>query len=269
MLSGISTAQLFTYIMGAILLIAGLSNLGDYFAIRRKGSVLKGRVLKSIHKEQRDDKENLIQYCYELTVRYEEGRKLKDSVIRSDVQYIEGDELSLVRGNRGLSIYNGGGNSPIAGFAILLAGICVVIEPKLVSVFGDKTASIDMGIVLIALSLALFSTWYKDHLRKWEKLEGKIQDVLLFQTDKDKRHLVAHKNYYPVIAYESDGVIRDFIGKNQSSMKTAFKIGKEVSLYRDCETGAIVQNKTHIAVVIAAALMFAFAAYGIVGTCFM
>ena len=269
MLGGISTAQLFTYLLGAILLIAGLSNLGDYFAIRRKGSVYKGKVTKSIHKELRDDKGNLIQYYHELHVRYEEGRKLKESIIKSDVQYLEGEEVSIIIGNKGPAIYLNGGNSPVAGLSILAAGICVAAEPKLVQMMGEKAASYDMGIVLMALSIALFSTWYKDHSRKWERLNGRIKDVLLFQTDKDKRHLVAAKSWYPVIAYESGGVTRDFIGKNQSSMKAAFKIGKEIPVYRDTESGVIVQNRTGIVVAAASAAMFALAVYGIIGTLLM
>ncbi|MCR4743967.1 MAG: hypothetical protein K5894_01910 [Lachnospiraceae bacterium] len=269
MLSGMSTAVLFTYLLGAILLIAGISNLGDFFAIKRKDSVLEGKVTKSVHKERRDDKNNLIQYYYELIVRYEEDRKIKDAFIKSDVQYLEGESVKMVRGNRGLSIYSGGGNSPVAGLAILIAGIFVVAEPKLVTVFGEKTASYDMGAVLIALSIAIFSVWYKDHKRKLEKIEGKIQDVVLFQTDKDKRHMIAPKNWYPVIAYEADGVLRDFIGKNQSSMKSAFKIGGEVAVYRDPETGAVVQNRAHPALAAASVIMFAFALYGIVGTMIM
>lgn len=97
MLSGMSTAVLFTYLLGAILLIAGISNLGDFFAIKRKDSVLEGKVTKSVHKERRDDKNNLIQYYYELIVRYEEDRKIKDAFIKSDVQYLEGESVKMVR----------------------------------------------------------------------------------------------------------------------------------------------------------------------------
>ena len=267
--------MIFLMIVGIVMVVAGISNLSEFLHINKTGTVFNGEVVKSVHRTLRDKKNNLIQYYWELTVRYFKPDELSGShasgrtisaTVKSTTQYEAGEKIRVTEKDDKVTPIEDFRNNGRSGLMLLAAGVGVVAAPP-VSTRSEAAASWILSLVFLCLGLALYFTYKKESVTGMEPVEGTIKELILFQTDREKRQVAGSKHWYPLISYQNSmGEERQFLSRINSNYKSTFKIGSAVQLYRDPATGAVLERKPSKLMLAAAIAMFAIAVLGAVST---
>lgn len=264
--SGLTWQMIFLMVVGVVIVVAGVSNLSEFFHMKKPGVVFDGDVSKSVLKTLNDKKGNRIQHYWELSVRYKKGNRIIPVTIKSTTQYDAGDTIRVVEDGERVLPYEDNYSNARSGILLTLAGIGIVAAPPVNSA-SPVTASWIFCAVFVLLGLALMNTYKKESVTGMQPIEGTITDLILFQTDKEKRHVMSEKHWYPLITYTTpDGRERSFLSRINSNYKTTFKVGSKVQLYLPKDSTLAVERKPSKAMLAAACAMFAIAAFGAIST---
>ncbi len=266
LLNGLSWQSAAVMVVGLIFVISGINSFSEYFRLKKPGAVYDGTVQSSTHKELRDNKNNLIQYYWDLTIRYKKGNRLLQTEIKSTTQYEKGDAIHITEQNGRPVIFTDSYNNVWTGILLAAAGILVILAPIVMSQIGMAAASYMICIVLVLISAALFISYKKESTAGMTEIKGTISDLVLFQTDREKRYLVSPKHWYPLISYEINGATRQFLSKINSEYQSSFKVGSTVTLYQDPVNGTVVERKPSKLMLGAAVILLAIAAVGVITT---
>lgn len=269
-LNGLSWQMIFVMVIGLLFVISGLSNLSDYLTLKKPGSLYTAEVLHSVHRELRDKKNRIIQYYWELSVRYPKGNRLVPATIKSTTQYEKGETLLVAENGEKVSVVDTDKNNGITGLFLALAGIGIIAAPIINQNFGLVAVSFVLAAVLFCIGMALITYWKNENVRNLQEIDGTVDDLILFQTDKEKRYVITPKHWYPLIGYtRPDGQHRQFLSKINSNYKSSFKVGAKVKLYWDEARQRILERRPNIAPLIGAIACWGFGIYGVISAFFM
>ncbi len=253
-------------IVGLIFVVSGINSFSEYFRRSKPNNIFEGIVQNSVHKELRDDKNNLIQYYWDLSIRYKKGNRIIPVEIKSTTQYEKDEKLKITEQNGRPVIVEDTYSNIWTGILLAAAGVLVILAPIIMEAVSVKAASYIISIVLVLIAGALFTSYQKESTSGMQEIKGTISDLVLFQTDKEKRYLVSPKHWYPLISYELNGSTRQFLSKINSEYQSSFKVGSEVTLYKNPEDGSVVERKPSKLMLAAAIALLALAIVGLIST---
>ncbi len=266
LLNGLSWQTIAVMVIGLIFVISGINSFSEYFRLSRPNAVFDGIVQSSTHHKLQDDNGNLIQYYWDLIVRYKKGNRLIQAEIKSTTQYEKDEKVSITEQNGRPIILTDYFDNRWTGISLALAGLAIIIAPIVMERFGMVPASYLICLAVFFSSAALFISYKKESTAGMTAIEGQIKDLILFQTDKEKRYLISPKHWYPLISYEVNGKTREFLSKINSEYKSSFKVGSAVTLYQDPATGHVVERKPSKLMLAFSILFFILAVVGIIST---
>lgn len=264
MLEGLSIQTVLVVLIGAAVFVLGTSNLRACLRMKRPGAVISGKVLAGKLIEKRDGEDRLIQHYYEVTVQCRENNKTFNHKMKSTVEYEKGDEIKLVRTADKLTPLNRRAVSPGMAAAIALAGMALAVFPVVYQTVGEKEGSAVLIVFLLLAGGICLAAYLRERGQNLTEAEGEIVDVLYYRTGENKKLSKPVESYYPLIRCRIRGKERIFLSSYNSSLKTAWKKGKQVKLFYDEETQCIVEKKASPVLAAAAAVLWALALLGLV-----
>ncbi len=268
MLESTELGLLFLQVAGAVVIFYGISLLAEYFKQHSSKNVLTGEVQNCSHEERRDDKDRLIQYFYKINVRYEEGKNIKAIAVDDTTSRKKGDKVRLIRDGHKVKILKETYPHPVSALISMACGAGMIAFPYLMNRAGYRIASIDASVVMILAALSILITFLADksRMKTASQIKGEISDLLLFETEKNthKRIMRAPDTFYPVIRFSQNGDTREFLSRYSTNSKNIFKIGQEMTIYCNIETGEIIEKKPNVILLGIAALLIILAVTGLV-----
>lgn len=267
---GLSWQMIFVMVVGILFVVSGLSNLSDYLTLRKPGALYTAEVLHSVHKELKDKKNRYVQYYWELSVRYPKGKRLVPATIKSTTQYEKGETLLVAENGESVSAVDTDKNNGLTGLFLALAGIGIIAAPIVSQKFGMVAVSFVLAAVLFFIGMALIAYWKNEKVQNLKEVDGTIEKLILFETDKEKRWVITPKHWYPLIGYNRpDGQHREFLSKINSNYQSSFKVGSKVKLYWDEAKQKILERRPTVAPLIGAVACWGFGIYGVISAFFM
>lgn len=264
MLAGLSIQTVLIVLIGAAVFVLGTSNLRACLRMKKPGAVIDGKVLAGKLVEKRDAEDRLIQHYYEVTVQCRENNKTFNHRLKSTAEYEKGEEIKLIRNADKLTPLNRRAVSAGMAAAIALAGMALAVFPVVYQTVGEKEGSAVLVALLILAGGICLAAFLKERGQTLTETEGEIVDVLYYRTGENKKLSKPVESYYPLIKCTIHGREKTFLSSYNSSLKTAWKIGKQVKLFFDEETQSIVEKRTSPALAAAAFVLWALALLGIV-----
>lgn len=264
MLGGFSVQTVLVVLIGAAVFVLGTSNLRACLRMKRPGTVITGKVLAAKLTEKRDGENRLIQHYYEVTVQCRENQKTFPHRLKSTTEYEKGDEIKLIRNGDRLTPLSRRTVSAGMAAAIALAGMILAVFPVVYQTIGQREGSAVLAALLLLAGGICLAAFLKERGRSLAEIDGEITDVLYYRTGENKKLSKPVESYYPLIRCRIRGKERIFLSSYNSSLKTAWKKGKQVKLFYDEETQSIVEKKASPVLAAAAAVLWALALLGLV-----
>jgi hypothetical protein len=258
-----SIQGVFLALIGIMLFTAGINSLQTAWTSHKKGMTAEGTVSDCTLRQARDDKDRLIQHYYSLNVSYKENGKAKSAGLKSTREYHPGDPIRLVLHEGTVAIYEKG-NAPLSGFFLMMSGVLLIAAEMLYSYLGIKAASYALSAVFACISLAVFLTWRKDHAEALSPHQGRIEQILYYEPEKNQRRIFKTVEKYPLIAYEQNGQTYHYLSQNIAHSNT--KPGTEVTFFTSSGGEILSENRSSGAMLFFAIVMAAVCVLGFVST---
>ena len=264
MLTELTFATAFIAIVGVIIFFVGLSAFSRGLKYRSKNAVFTGTVAASRHMTRRNDKNELIQNYYQLHVRCFDGKKTYNADLKSPDEYQRDDEVRLTRKDSGETIlYKDNGIRWYNGAAEMLIGAGIAWYPFAVNRMGDPYASFILAGVLVLGAALMTEVFARDRRRQYEELDAEVTDILLYDVE-SQRKVLKINSWYPIIRYERAGETREFLSESNSSVRSAYTVGKKLKVYRDAETGEVREKRASVVLPVLSAGFLILALMGVV-----
>lgn len=261
--------MVFLVVIGAVMLVTGTTGLNRQRRLRKAGMKGQGRVLRSRHIQKRDEDGHLIQNYYELQVEYSKEGHRKEVSVNSIDEYCRGDQVHLtedVDRKQKIRISGEEREAVFAPGALIICGMLIAALPLAWDQLGEKYVSGILSALLFVAGAALIMAYVKAKCRKTEEIEAEIDEVLKWQPGTKKKWYSPAASYYPVIKYETNGEERRMRSRYNSSTESFLKKGKKVMLYRDIDTGKLLERGPRKSMIIGGCCMVLFSFVGIYST---
>lgn len=258
-----SIQGVFLALIGIMLFTAGINSLQTAWTSHKKGMIAEGTVSDCTLRQTTDDKDRLIQHYYSLNVSYKENGKAKSAGLKSTREYHPGDPIRLVIFKGNVTIYEIG-NAPLSGFFLMLSGVLLIAAEMLYSYLGIKAASYALSAVFACIALAVFLTWRKDHAEKLTPRQGKVEQILYYETEKNQRRIFKTVEKYPLISYQQNGQTYHYLSKNIAHSST--KPGTEVTFFTSRDGEVLSENRSSGGMLFFSIVMAAICVLGFVST---
>lgn len=266
MLESTELGLLFLSVAGVAVILYGLSLLAEFIKQHSTRNILIGEVQNCAHEERRDEKDQLIQYFYKLNIRYEDGRNIKTVSLSDTTERCKGEKIKLIRDGRRVKLLKATYPQPVSAIIAIICGAGMIAFQYLQKGAGERMASLDASIVLLLAAISIIITYYSDLMRtkNASQTTGTITDMLLYETERNthKRIMRAPDTFYPVIRYTVDGVEKAFLSHYSTNSKNGFKIGQETAVFRNPETGEVIEKKPNTILLIIAVVLIILAVSG-------
>lgn len=253
-------------LIGAAVVVLGVTNIRGHFRMKKPGVVFKGKVLNAKLVEQRDKKDRLTQHYYELQVQCRKTDKTFNIKIKSTTEYEKGEEIQLMQNGDQITMVSNKSISLGISILITFAGVVLVVFPVVYQSVGEKAGSLVLAVLLILAGCITFFAYVKERGRNLAEMQGKIVDVLYYRTGADKKYSKPVESYYPLIQCTMDGKEKIFLSSYNSNRPNVYKTGTEMKLFYDQETRSIVEKRTSPALLVAAATLWCLALIGLISS---
>lgn len=264
MFAGFSIQTILIVLIGAAVFVLGTSNLRTCLRMKRAGAVIIGKVLNGKLVQRRDSENRLIQHYYEVTVQCQENNKTFQQRLKCTVKYEKGDIIKLMRNaDKLIPVYRKTVSEGMS-VAIALAGMALAVFPVIYQTVGEKEGSAVLAALFVLTGGICLSAFMKERRRNLTEIRGEIVDVLYYRTGENKKLSKPVESYYPLIRCRIHGKEKTFLSSYNSSLKTAYKVGKEVRLFYDDEMHNIVEKKISPVLAVIAVILWALAVLGFV-----
>ena len=266
MFGGLTVQSFFLIVIGAVIFVVGTTALKKQ--IRNKmGKLLKdAKIISLNHVTKKDDEGYLSQNYYDVKVEFEEkGTKLQKTIKCVD-QYEKGDTVKIIKDVERGGQYRVYGNdkAPVFGpWILIVCGILVICMPFVQLKFGDGYMSMLLAIFLMLIGLGLVLAYIKAKSRDLEEITAEIADILKWQSGQKKKWTNPSISYYPIIKYKLNGKEKIMRSRYNSSSVASYKVGKQLVLYKDKNTGDILERGARKSMLIIGIFLILFAAIGL------
>lgn len=266
MFGGLTIQSFFLIVIGAVIFVVGTTALKKQ--IRNKmGKLLKdAKIISLNHVTKKDDEGYLIQNYYDIKVEFEDKGKKIQKTLKCVDQYEKGDTVKIIKDVERGGQYRVYGNdkAPVFGpWILILCGILVICMPFVQLKLGDGYMSMLLAAFLILIGLGLILAYVKAKSRDLEEIPAEISDILKWQSGEKKKWTNPSISYYPILKYTLDGKEKIMRSRYNSSSTASYKVGKQLTLYRDKNTGDILERNARKSMLIIGICLILFAAIGL------
>ena len=246
MFEGMTYATAFISIFGVIIVFVGFHAFTRGIRYAAKDAVFTGKVMMAKHFERRNAKKELIQNYYELQLSCSDGNRTFGAQVKSPDEYVKGDTVRLTKRPDGTVIlYKDNGIRWYNGAAEMLIGAGIAWYPFAVNRMGDPYASFILAGVLVLGAALMTEVFARDRRRQYEELDAEVTDILLYDVE-SQRKVLKINSWYPILRYERAGETREFLSESNSSVRSAYTVGKKLKVYRDAETGEVREKRASV-----------------------
>ena len=257
MFGGLTIQAVFLVVIGAALLVTGTSGLRRSIRMKKQKAQRTGKILRISHVEKRDEEGFLIQNYYETRIEYVENGHRQQATVKSVDEFQEGEEVRIVENEK----------SAVFGPWILIgAGILIISMPFVQKQYGDAYVSAILAALMFLTGAALCASYGKDKKRNTEEIKAVLTDVLKWQNGQKKKWSTPAASYYPILTYTLDGKERRMRSRYNSSSPVNYKKGKEITLYRDLESGRILERGPKLSMLTGGIILILISAIGAIST---
>ena len=244
MFGGLTIQAVFLVVIGAALLVTGTSGLRRSIRMKKQKAQRTGKILRISHVEKRDEEGFLIQNYYETRIEYVENGHRQQATVKSVDEFQEGEEVRILKDNE-------------------RGGQLRIVENEKSAVFGPW---ILIGALMFLTGAALCASYGKDKKRNTEEIKAVLTDVLKWQNGQKKKWSTPAASYYPILTYTLDGKERRMRSRYNSSSPVNYKKGKEITLYRDLESGRILERGPKLSMLTGGIILILISAIGAIST---
>ena len=228
-----------------------------------------GKILRISHVEKRDEEGFLIQNYYETRIEYVENGHRQQATVKSVDEFQEGEEVRILKDNeRGgqLRIVENEKSAVFGPWILIGAGILIISMPFVQKQYGDAYVSAILAALMFLTGAALCASYGKDKKRNTEEIKAVLTDVLKWQNGQKKKWSTPAASYYPILTYTLDGKERRMRSRYNSSSPVNYKKGKEITLYRDLESGRILERGPKLSMLTGGIILILISAIGAIST---
>lgn len=269
MFGGLTIQAVFLVVIGAALLVTGTSGLRRSIRMKKQKVQRTGKILRISHVEKRDEEGFLIQNYYETRIEYVENGHRQQATVKSVDEFQEGEEVRILKDNeRGgqLRIVENEKSAVFGPWILIGAGILIISMPFVQKQYGDAYVSAILAALMFLTGAALCASYGKDKKRNTEEIKAVLTDVLKWQNGQKKKWSTPAASYYPILTYTLDGKERRMRSRYNSSSPVNYKKGKEITLYRDLESGRILERGPKLSMLTGGIILILISAIGAIST---
>ena len=269
MFGGLTIQAVFLVVIGAALLVTGTSGLRRSIRMKKQKAQRAGKILRISHVEKRDEEGFLIQNYYETRIEYVENGHRQQATVKSVDEFQEGEEVRILKDNeRGgqLRIVENEKSAVFGPWILIGAGILIISMPFVQKQYGDAYVSAILAALMFLTGAALCASYGKDKKRNTEEIKAVLTDVLKWQNGQKKKRSTPAASYYPILTYTLDGKERRMRSRYNSSSPVNYKKGKEITLYRDLESGRILERGPKLSMLTGGIILILISAIGAIST---
>ena len=142
----------------------------------------------------------------------------------------------------------------------------IISMPFVQKQYGDAYVSAILAALMVLTGAALCASYGKDKKRNTEEIKAVLTDVLKWQNGQKKKWSTPAASYYPILTYTLDGKERRMRSRYNSSSPVNYKKGKEITLYRDLESGRILERGPKLSMLTGGIILILISAIGAIST---
>ncbi len=272
MFGGLTIESVFLVVIGAVIFVVGTTALRKQIRIKMGKLLKEAKIINISHVTKKDDEGYLIQNYYDIKVEFEDKGKTLQKTLKCIDQYEKGDTVKIIKDIERGGQYRVYGNdkAPVFGpWILILCGILVICMPFVQLKFGDGYMSMLLAIFLMLIGLGLVLAYIKAKSRDLEEIPAEIADILKWQSGQKKKWTNPSISYYPIIKYKLNGKEKIMRSRYNSSSVASYKVGKQLVLYKDKNTGDILERGARKSMLIIGIFLILFAAIGLYSSLIM
>lgn len=263
-MGGWTIQNIFLIVIGAAIFVVGTTGLRRQIRIKLGNFIKQARIIDVNHITKKDDEGFLIQNYYDLKVEFEEDGKKQQKIVKSIDQYKKGSTIKVIKDNeRGFRAYSDDKTPVFAPFILIVAGILIILMPFAHMYLGESYMSMLLAFLIMLVGIGLIIAYIKANSRQLEPLEAQIVDVLKWQSVQKKKWVNATFSYYPIIKYDLNNEQRFMRSRYNSNTPASYKVGKKFIIYKDINTGDIVEKGARKSMLFCGIFLIIFASVGL------
>lgn len=268
MFANFSVQMFFLIVVGAVIVVLGVTDLKNKIRMNKKDFFIEGKVLSAEHRKKEYSDGFLMQNYYDLTVEVKENKDKKKINIKSTEEYFKGERLKIYKDNvykNRYCIYKQDDKTVLTSLMLSFIGVFVVFVP-----FSNlKWQSLLLALIVLLVSLMLLIIFFREKRKNYNEIDAEIVDVLKFENNNDntgRKKIFSSKTvtYYPILSYCLDGRERHLRSDFNSSQDKFFKKGKKMKVYVNMDTGNVTEKRNKISFLIIGSLLLIVAIYGLI-----
>ena len=255
-------SQLLLYIPGIVIFLVGTGQLRGWLRRRRPDSSTVGTVVNGVHVVKRDKKDREIYNYYNVMAEYTDAHtqhKVRQS-FKSPSEYAKGQQVRIYWGDGAeKATLSEKENEALFHPLVMSAGGALLI---LLAMFENQKkevpAMLCLAAVLTGAGVSLLWNYISLKKKKLQPLEAEIIEIYTRQISRETKILKGSKfTYYPVVRYMIDGKENIRRCNINSGSQNSFKTGETMTLYRDPQTGAVMERHPQTVMAVAGVVLAA------------
>ena len=254
-------SQLFLYIPGILIFLAGSGAVRRWMRYRRSGAFSAGNVISCSHIVKKDKKEREVYNYYDILVEYvdEKTKHRNRQNIKSPSEYAVGQEVRIYWGENGAKpVLTEVEENLFSPWVMMIGGALLILLALEENRGHEVRAMIYLSIVLIGAGVSMLWNYISLKRRNLQKIPGTVDQLYTRQISRGTKILKGDKfTYYPVVRYELKGKENFRRCNINSGSVNTFKIGDPFPLYYDEKRDQIVEKNARPAVGIFGVLILA------------
>lgn len=252
-------SQLFLYIPGILIFLAGSGQVRRWMRYRRSGAFSSGNVISCSHITKKDKKDRDVYNYYDVLVEYadEKTKHRNRQNIKSPTEYAVGQDVRIYWGENGSKpVLTEVEENLFSPWVMMIGGALLILLALEENRGNEVRAMICLSIVLIGAGASMLWNYISLKRRNLQEIPGTVAELYTRQISRSTKIIRGDKfTYYPVVRYEFKGKENFRRCNINSGNVNTFKIGSPFSLYYDEKRDQIVEKKARLSVGIFGALL--------------
>ncbi len=253
-------SQLFLYIPGVLIFLAGSGQMRRWLRMHRSGACVEASVISCKQVVKKDKKGRELYSYYNVSVEYinPQTQHHERQSVKSPTAFAQAQQITMY--------HETGSSTPILAEAadeslfhpwIVMTGGALMILLALFENQGKQMqAVICLAIVSAGAGIAMLQRYISLKRRKLQEINAEIIDIYTRQISKETKILKGAKfTYYPVVRYTLDGRENLRRCNVNSERQKAFQTGECIKLYYDPQTKTVLEKRASAGVAVMGAIL--------------
>ena len=253
-------SKLFLYIPGIIIFLVGSGQVRGWMRRLKPDASTEADIVSCVHIVKKDRKDREQFNYYNVIAEFTDPRTHHRSrqTFKSPTEYAVGQQVRIFwgTGNEKPQLTEKENETLFHPIALMIGGALLILLAMFENQGKEVPAMICLAVVLIGAGLSLLWNFLRLKKKNLQPLEAEIIELYSRQISKETKILRSSKStYYPVVRYTVDGKENIRRCNINSSQQSSFKIGETMTLYRDEETGQVLEKNAGIGMAVGGALV--------------